>query len=74
MFLIYFLALREENDFDEYMDTPLWDKVPGLEKQQLQVVLEYNRQHGLDTKDIENRLRDLEINPTSPPPRIVKDS
>ncbi|CAL8097447.1 unnamed protein product [Orchesella dallaii] len=60
VFLLYFLALREENDVDERIGQPLWQKVPGLEKQQLHVVLEYNRNHGLDTKDIEIRLLEIE--------------
>lgn len=45
---------------DEYIGKPLWEKVPGLEKQQLLVVLDYNRAHNLDTKEIENRLEELE--------------
>lgn len=60
IFLLYFLALREENDMDEYMDKPLWEKIPGLEEQQLHVVLNYNRSKGLDTVDIERRLKEIE--------------
>jgi len=59
-FLLYFLVFREESDVDERIGQPLWQKVPGLEKQQLHIVLEYNRNHGLDTKDIEMRLLELE--------------
>jgi len=60
IFLLYFLALREENDIDEQMKTPLWEKIPGLEKQQLEVVLQYNKDHGLPTKDVENRLMQID--------------
>ncbi|ODN03895.1 Protein ccsmst1 [Orchesella cincta] len=60
VFLLYFLAFREENDIDEQIGQPLWVKVPGLEKQQLHVVLEYNRNHGLETKQIELRLLEIE--------------
>lgn len=31
-FLLYFLVLREENDFDQYLARPLTETVPDLEK------------------------------------------
>lgn len=31
-FLLYFLVLREENDFDEYLARPLTETVPDIEK------------------------------------------
>jgi hypothetical protein len=55
-FLIYFLYLREENDIDEEMKKPLWEKVPGLERQQLEMLLKYNAEHGIQTKEIIERL------------------
>jgi hypothetical protein len=59
IFLIYFLALREESDIDADMNVPLWQKVPGLERQQLEVVLDYNKQHGHPTREIEERLKQI---------------
>jgi len=56
VFLLYFLYLREENDIDEMMKQPLWERVPGLERKQLEVLLQYNEEHGLPTADILNRL------------------
>lgn len=59
VFLIYFFYLREESDIDEEIDKPLWDKVPSLERQQLQIVLDYNRKHNIDSKDVEERLKQV---------------
>ncbi len=59
IFLLYFLALREENDIDEEMKIPLWDRIPGLERQQLEMLLEYNSAHGLPTDDIKERLEEV---------------
>jgi len=56
IFLLYFCVLREENDIDEVMKIPLWERVPGLERKQLEVVLQYNEEHGLPTEDILSRL------------------
>jgi len=38
------------------MKIPLWERVPGLERKQLEVVLQYNEEHGLPTEDILVRL------------------
>lgn len=59
IFMIYFCILREENDIDENLAKSLYEKIPGLEEQQLYVVLRYNQEHGLETKDILARLEEI---------------
>lgn len=59
VFLIYFLVLREESDIDRKFEKPLTEHIKGLEEQQLKVALEYNKQHGLQTEAIENRLAEI---------------
>jgi len=65
IFLLYFLAFREENDVDERINKPLWEKVPGLEKQQLEIVLAYNEENGLPTEDIIKRLQEINAAPAN---------
>lgn len=60
IFLIYFCILREENDVDEELKMSLYSRIPGLEEHQLYAVLKYNEERGLDTKDIINRLQEIE--------------
>ncbi|BES95225.1 Hypothetical protein NTJ_08035 [Nesidiocoris tenuis] len=55
-FLIYFLVLREENDIDETLKVPIYDRIEGLEELQLQQTLEYNLDKGLPIADIQERL------------------
>lgn len=57
IFLLYFLVLREENDIDEEMKRPLWERVPSLERQQLETLIKYNREHNLPTQDLNDRLK-----------------
>ncbi|XP_049801721.1 uncharacterized protein LOC126236445 [Schistocerca nitens] len=59
IFLIYFCILREENDMDEELGKSLYDRVPGLEEQQLNVTLKYYKERGMDTREIETRLNQL---------------
>jgi len=58
--LLYFCVFREENDIDEEMKKSLWERIPGLERQQLKVVLEYNKQVGMPTADIRKRMAELD--------------
>uniref|UniRef100_A0A182MP43 Uncharacterized protein n=1 Tax=Anopheles culicifacies TaxID=139723 RepID=A0A182MP43_9DIPT len=62
VFLIYFCILREENDIDEGLGRSLFEHVPGLEEKQLIVSYHYNKENGLSTVDIENRMRELGMN------------
>ncbi|EDV59560.1 uncharacterized protein LOC6542714 [Drosophila erecta] len=61
VFLLYFCALREESDIDLRLEGNLYDHVSGLEEVQLTVNYKYNKEHGLDTKEQERRLRELGI-------------
>uniref|UniRef100_A0A182YQD3 Uncharacterized protein n=1 Tax=Anopheles stephensi TaxID=30069 RepID=A0A182YQD3_ANOST len=62
IFLIYFCILREENDIDEGLGRSLFEHVPGLEEKQLIVSYHYNKENGLPTLDIENRMKELGMN------------
>lgn len=59
VFMVYFCILREENDIDQQLSTPLFDNVPGLEQQTLLATFRYNLDKGLDNKDIEKRMSEL---------------
>lgn len=59
-FLVYFCVLREENDVDLQFNKTLYDRIQGLEKQQLLQSYSYNKEHGLSVADIEKRLQELE--------------
>lgn len=61
IFLIYFCVLREENDIDLRLEGSLYDHVTGLEEVQLTVNYRYNKEHGLDTKEQEQRLTELGV-------------
>jgi len=58
--LLYFCVLREENDIDEEMGKTLWERVPGLERKQLDVVLQYNTQVGLPISDVKKRIDEID--------------
>lgn len=59
IFLYYFLVLREESDIDDEFSKSLYSRIEGLEEQQLRLALEYNKEHGLSGKDLENRLKEI---------------
>jgi len=61
VFLIYFGYLREENDIDEQLSTPLHHRIEGLEELQLKNAIEYykNNDSSYDTKAMEERLREI---------------
>lgn len=58
-FMVYFMILREENDIDQELSRSLYSRIEGLEEQQLQIALEYNKEHGLGVSDIETRLTEI---------------
>ncbi|KAL9886191.1 uncharacterized protein LOC119638679 [Glossina fuscipes] len=64
IFLLYFCVFREESDIDQKLDGDLFQHVKGLEEVQLTMNYKYNKEHGLDTKDIEKRLKELGVNIT----------
>lgn len=59
IFMIYFFILREENDVDEKLSMSLYDRIDGLEEQQVLASIQYNRGHGLSTVELEKRLEEL---------------
>ncbi|XP_037028175.1 uncharacterized protein LOC119068619 [Bradysia coprophila] len=61
VFLIYFCILREENDVDEKLSMSLYDRIEGLEEQQILASIQYNRGHGLSTVELEKRLEELKL-------------
>lgn len=60
IFLLYFCVFREENDMDEELGRSLYERIEGLEERQLQLSLEYNKEHGKDTSAILARLDELQ--------------
>eukprot|EP00088_Acartia_fossae_P039000 TRINITY_DN40562_c0_g1_i1.p1 TRINITY_DN40562_c0_g1~~TRINITY_DN40562_c0_g1_i1.p1 ORF type:complete len:188 (-),score=30.04 TRINITY_DN40562_c0_g1_i1:190-723(-) len=61
VFMIYFFILREENDMDDMiLGTSLFDRVEGLEKTQIEVCIAHYEKNGLDTRDLKERLAELQ--------------
>lgn len=60
IFMIYFFYLREESDIDLKFNKNLYDHISGLEEKQLEIVLEYNKEHNIPTSDIETRLKEIQ--------------
>jgi hypothetical protein len=58
--MLYFCFFREENDIDEELGKSLYERIPGLEKVQLQEAYRYNSMHGHDTSVITARLQELQ--------------
>lgn len=56
VFMIYFFILREENDIDQRLGSTLYDHIEGLEEAHLEMAIQYNRDNGLSTKELEARL------------------
>lgn len=61
VFLIYFCILREENDVDLEFTKTLYDRIKGLEKEQLLQSYKFNKEQGNSVEDIEKRLQEIEI-------------
>lgn len=59
IFLIYFLYLREENDLDLDLDKPLYERLPTLERAQIKAQIRNYEREGLDTKELQLRLQQL---------------
>ncbi|XP_076459296.1 uncharacterized protein LOC143292677 [Babylonia areolata] len=62
VFMLYFLFLREENDLDVELNYSLFERVPQLEEHQVKLALEYGRQQGKDTSELEKRLAEIRRN------------
>uniref|UniRef100_A0A1Q3FF17 Putative conserved plasma membrane protein n=1 Tax=Culex tarsalis TaxID=7177 RepID=A0A1Q3FF17_CULTA len=61
VFLLYFCVLREENDIDRSLEKSLYEHIPGLEEKQLVVSYHYNKENGLPTLEIEQRMKALGV-------------
>lgn len=60
VFMIYFCVLREESDIDKEFEQTLVNRITGLEEQQIRIALEYNEKHGLEIKQLNDRLEEIE--------------
>uniref|UniRef100_A0A0L8FQQ5 Uncharacterized protein n=1 Tax=Octopus bimaculoides TaxID=37653 RepID=A0A0L8FQQ5_OCTBM len=58
--LIYFAFLREENDLDLEMDKTLYQRIPALEKTQLQMQIQQNKKQGIENAALQKRLQEVE--------------
>jgi len=59
-FLVYFLALREENDLDEEIGKSLFDRIPGLEEKDLVAKISNAKSMGMDSTLYERRLKEIQ--------------
>ncbi|XP_044734381.1 uncharacterized protein LOC123296791 [Chrysoperla carnea] len=59
IFLLYFCVFREESDIDIGLDRSLFDHIEGLEEKQIMIRINYNREHNLDTRALEERLAEI---------------
>lgn len=60
IFLLYFCVFREESDIDIGLDRSLFDHIEGLEEKQIMIRINYNREHNLDTRALEERLAEIQ--------------
>ncbi|CAH3998163.1 unnamed protein product [Pieris brassicae] len=60
VFLLYFCVFREESDIDSEFEKTLYDRVHGLEKQQLLLSYRFNKENGKSVVEIEQRLKEIE--------------
>lgn len=61
IFLLYFCVLREESDIDLKLEGNLYEHVQGLEEVQLTMNYKYNKENGLDNREVIKRLNELGI-------------
>ncbi|XP_042863660.1 uncharacterized protein LOC122247992 [Penaeus japonicus] len=47
VFMIYFMWLREPNDIDEYMERPIWERLPGIDPERAEQMMEMDKRLGL---------------------------
>ena len=52
VFMFYFFYYREENDIDEFLEEPLWEKVPGIDPDICQKMMEFDQSIGLKVKEL----------------------
>ena len=54
--LIYFLILREENDWDEEIGSTIFEKVPSLHVMELEKKILDAKKQGFDTSELQHQL------------------
>ncbi|XP_046361847.2 uncharacterized protein LOC124138962 [Haliotis rufescens] len=59
VFLTYFMFIREENDVDIELNKSLFERVPGLEEQQVKMAIKHGQERGMDTTDLEMRMTEI---------------
>ncbi|RWS02179.1 uncharacterized protein B4U79_14077, partial [Dinothrombium tinctorium] len=59
VFMVYFFCLREENDLDEELYKPLFERLPHLEKPMIEDAIKNFKIVGKDTTELEQRLKEL---------------
>lgn len=54
------MYLREPNDFDEYMSQPIWKRVPGIDPERAEQMMEVDKYLGLqvDYEELEKYKRE----------------
>ncbi|RXG60815.1 hypothetical protein Avbf_03885 [Armadillidium vulgare] len=60
IFLLYFLALREENDIDIKIDLEMHDRENSFKRKELQACIRIFKKKGKETKHLEEMLKQLE--------------
>lgn len=50
IFMLYFLWLREPSDIDEQMNAPVWKRVPGIDPEMAQGMMEMDKYLGLQVR------------------------
>ncbi|XP_045138887.1 uncharacterized protein LOC123520567 isoform X1 [Portunus trituberculatus] len=47
VFLLYFMWLREPNDIDEYLNQPIWKRLPDIDPEKAEQMMEVDKYLGL---------------------------
>jgi hypothetical protein len=58
--LVYFVFLREENDWDEEIGRSIFERVPALRAADLHNKIQEAKQRGVDASDLERELKQLQ--------------
>jgi len=72
VFMIYFMVLRQENDIDEELSKPLWQRLPSLEEQVLHERIILGKSKGDDVTKYELRYNQLMDSKKEEQERLLK--
>ena len=50
VFLLYFMWLREPNDIDEYLNQPIWKRLPDIDPEKAEQMMEVDKYLGLQVR------------------------